>query len=119
MSDLTKTLQHLASRLERIGGDELAAAAELVRTALSVDLLMRPEAEHALFSDIWGHVTRALDHEDIALLHFDEVNALESEMAGHVLSYRLTRGWLVRAAAAPTEFPPFSEVVDKLQRRVG
>lgn|GEM_PF-4497270 len=118
MTDLKKALQYLASRLERIGGSELVAAAALVSAAISVDR-MHPEAEHALFTELWGHVTRALDYEDFALTYLDEVNSLESEMAGHVLSYRLARGWLVRAAGAPTEFPRFSDAIKELRRRVG
>jgi hypothetical protein len=80
---------------------------------------MHPEFEHALFNDIWGLITRALNREDVESTHLDEVNALEAEMAGHVLSYRLARGWLVRAPGAPTEFPSFSEAAVGLHRRVG
>lgn len=110
MPHLKQKLQYLASRLERIGGEELAAATALVRDATLLDH-MHPEVEHALFNALWGHVTRALDHEDFELPFLDEVQALESEMAGHVLSYRLARGWLVRADDSPTEFPNFSPLI--------
>lgn len=74
---------------------------------------MHPEVEHALFSELWGYVTRALHNEDFDQVDFDLVNALESEMAGHVLSYRLARGWLVREASAPAEFQSFSAIVSQ------
>lgn len=118
MNSLTQKLQYLSFRLERIGGDELAAAAALVSAAALLDH-MHPEVEHALFNDLWGHVTRALDHEDFELSYLNEVSSLESEIAGHVLSYRLARGWLVRANDAPMEFQNFSERLDQLCKRVG
>lgn len=107
-----KTLHRLASAFEHIGGAELMSAAALVRVAASCDLdAIRPQDEHALFSELWGLVSRALDHADFDSARQDEVEALEAEMAGHVLFYRLARGWLMRSEGAPTEFPLFKEAI--------
>lgn len=114
MRYLKKTLQHLARQLERVGGGELTAAATLVKQAMSVNFeLVSPEAEHALFYELWGHVTGALDHNDFDSKYLDEIDALESEMAGRVLSYRLARGWLIRAEGAVIDFQSFSEITAK------
>ncbi len=117
MNDLQQQLQYLAFRLERIGGKELAAAAALVSAARMLDSL-HAEVEHALFNEVWGHVNRALKHEYFELSYLDEVISLESEIAGHVLSFRLARGWRVRANGAPTEFPNFSVIVNR-SRKLG
>lgn len=110
MNDKHAKLDYLAARLLRIGGDELTVAARLVSAALSLNQL-HPEAEHALFTELWGHVTRALNYEDFASMYYDELNSLEAELAGHVLTYRLARGWLVRGADAPSLFPSFSATI--------
>jgi hypothetical protein len=60
--------------------------------------------EYPLFDALWGCVTRTLDRDDTDA-STNELKALESEMAGHVLTYRLTRGWLVRSSSAPSEPP--------------
>lgn len=118
MSENFKALQRLASRFEHIGGAELTAAAALVGMAVSGDAAgMPPQVEHALFSELWAHVTRALDHADFDSAHQDEVNALEAEVAGRVLSYRLAMGWLVRAEGAPTEFPSFAKAAGDMRRQ--
>lgn len=110
MNDPKKKLKYLRSRLERLSGGELSAAESLVSAAISVDQI-QPEAEHALFTELWEHISRALDHENFDLSNFDEVKSIESEVAGHVLTYRMARGWLVRAPGSPTKFPCFSEAI--------
>lgn len=99
-------LLHLVARLERVESGHCIEAVKLVRDSLSLGILAdpEPEAEHALCHAVCGHLSRALDVEDFAACDADVVEALEAEMAGRVLTYRLTRGWLVRAADAPTEF---------------
>lgn len=106
------TLHRLVSTFERIGGAELISAAALLRVAIAHDPdAMRPQVEHALFSELLGCVSRALDHADFDSAHQGEVEALEAEMVGHVLSYRLAKGWLVRSEGAPTVFPSFDEAI--------
>ena len=110
MRDVRTTLARFISKAERAGGPELRAAADIARQAAFLDpTTYSADAEHALFMELWGHVSRALDHEDFDTDLFAVVNALEAEMAGHVLSHRLSRGWLVRAPKAPVDFPSFSE----------
>lgn len=114
MTMTAASLRHLASRLERIAEGECLEAVKLLRRALALGLLRKitPEAEHALCHEVWGHLSRALDHDDFAERHIEEVNSLEAEMAGRVLSYRLTRGWPVRGADAPTEFRPLADFME-------
>lgn len=70
-----------------------------------------PSAQHALLNEVWTHVTSALNLEDFHEGLDHEVEALQAEMAGRVLSYRQSMGWLVRAPGAPKEFPTHDEVV--------
>jgi hypothetical protein len=107
----TERLQYLAFRLEHVGQGECLDAAKLVRKVLTstATTLQHPEAEHALFHAVWDHLSNALDHGDFDPAHEQKVVALESEMAGRVLNYRLARGWLTRAANAPTDFRSINE----------
>lgn len=110
MGDAKSMLQYLDSKLKRIGGESLTAAAALIPEVTSIEHISA-DVEHALFHALWGHVTRALDHEDFDLSNLDEVKSLEAQMAGHVLTFRLSMGWLIRAPGAPTDFPSFSETI--------
>ena len=103
----SSTLQYLATRLSQFDDVECAAAAELVRNALSsLDVFERSaEAEHALYHSVWGHISRALDVGNFTPVQSDALDALETEMAGHTLTIRLSLGWLTRSATAPEDFP--------------
>jgi hypothetical protein len=101
----TRVLERLVYKFEMFGGEELLNAAALARDALAKKTNeMRPEAEYTLFTHLWEFVSQALDHESYDPEHENEIEALEAEMAGRVLSYRLERGWLVKAENAPAAF---------------
>ena len=104
------TLQYLATRLSQFDDAECATAVELVRNALSsIDVFARSaEAEHALYHSVWGHISRALDVGNFTPAQADVLDALETEMAGHTLTIRLSLGWLTRSATAPEDFPAFA-----------
>lgn len=105
------SLEFLAQRLESIESAELQMAAELVRSVIASKsrALQQPDAEHALFHAVWDHVTRALDHDEFDSKHIQQVHALESEMAGQVLTHRLRRGWISSTKTGPTEFRHIDE----------
>lgn len=118
------SLTYLASRLERVGRGESLDAANLVRRVLATDSLLarlsgrqpaidHPEAEHALFHTIWGHLSNAIDHGDFDDQHRDDVMAMENEMAGRVLTYRLAMGWLAPSAEAPAEFRTIEQFIEQ------
>lgn len=104
-NDITPLL-YLASRLRAIGKGRCLEAADLVQRATAMDgmIELNPEAEHALCHAVWDHLSKALDIEDFDSEDFNEVTALQSEMAGRVLFYRLAKGWLIRSADSPEEF---------------
>ncbi len=101
-----ESLVYLADRLEGVPCDELKAAAELVRKVMasSSAALEKPAAEHALFQAVWNHISQAIDHESYAPQFAQQVSALEAEMAGRVLTFRLQRGWIAKTASGPSEF---------------
>lgn len=108
-----ESLPYLLHRLNQIGKGECLDAADLVQKVLSSNSarLQESEAEHALFHSVWNHLSNALDHEDFDVIHAPMVSALESEMAGKVLTYRLAHGWLTRSAIGPTEFRTITEFI--------
>ncbi|WP_173941301.1 hypothetical protein [Burkholderia glumae] len=86
-----RDLQYLVRRLRRVGEDECRNAAQLVEAAipkLSRGTLSL-KAQHDLFQTVGDHVSRALDSHSISLDQRDELNALEAEMAGRVLTAKL------------------------------
>lgn len=99
-------LVYLAKRLDTVATGEFCGAADLIRKVLSSKspTLLKPEAEHALYHALWDFVSRAIDLEEYTPGQEQQIFALESEMAGRVLSYRLAHGWIGRTNAAPTEF---------------
>lgn len=103
----SSTLQHLATRLSQFDDAECATAVELVRNALSsLDVFTRSaEAQHALYHSVWGNITRALDVGDFSPAQADVLDALEAEMAGRVLTIRLSLGWITKSADAPESLP--------------
>ncbi|MBV7542201.1 hypothetical protein [Acidovorax sp. sic0104] len=104
----SSTLQYLATRLSQFDDAECATAGKLVRNALSsIDVFTQSaEAEHALYHSVWGgHISRALDVGSFTPAQADVLGALETEMAGHTLTIRLSLGWLTRSAMAPQDFP--------------
>ena len=107
----TEALEYLALRLEAVAKGPFCEAAVLVRKVIASTspALQQPDAEHALYQSVWGYVTSALDHEDYDPENEQVLNALESEMAGRVLNYRLHRGWICRSATGPTDFPGINE----------
>lgn len=106
-----ESLAYLAERLEAIPSDEPKAAAELVRKVMasSSAALENPEAEHALFQAVWNHISQAIDREEYAPQFAQRVNALEAEMAGRVLTFRLQRAWIARTASGPSVFRKIEE----------
>lgn len=96
-------LEYLATRLERAAPEsgELRYAAQLVREVMANLEVMRGEAEHALYWRLWDYLSVAIDHSDYDPIYDVDVQALESEMAGRVLFYRQSRGWLTKAPDAP------------------
>lgn len=104
-------LEFLAQRLEGIPCDDLHMAATLVRRVMaSTAGAMEQDAEHALFHAVWDYVSRSLDHGEFdPAKYFQQVEALESEMAGRVLSHRLRRGWISRSNSSPDEFRHIDE----------
>lgn len=94
--------QYLTTRLESIGGC-LKDAALYARATLEAtsDDMDSPEHTYSICHAVWLSVSEALDHEDFDLIHKPAVYALEAEMAGRVLSYRLQKGWLIRSPNAP------------------
>ncbi|REC93303.1 hypothetical protein [Kushneria indalinina] len=106
------SLEHLADRLKAVVRGDFCEAEVLVRKVLDSrsSTLWRSEiAEHSLYISLWDYVTRALDNEDYLLAKKEEVRALETEMAGHVLGYRLHMGWLCRSESSPNSFPVIHE----------
>lgn len=103
----SSSLKYLATRLGQFDDAECAEACELVRNALSsIDVFTRSaSAEHALYHSVWGHISCALDMGDFTPAQADVLSALETEMAGHTLTIRLSLGWLTRSATAPQDFP--------------
>ncbi|RJX80331.1 hypothetical protein D3M70_12340 [Pseudomonas sp. LS-2] len=106
-----ETLGYLAQRIEAVARGDFCEAAVLVRKVMvSPSLaLQKPDAEHALFQAVWDYVSKALDHEDYDPEDKQAVYALEAEMAGHVLNFRMVRGWLRRSETGPTDFPGIDE----------
>lgn len=106
-----ESLAYLAERLESIASDELNAAAALVRKVMasSSAALENPEAEHALFHAVWNHISQAADHAEYAPQFAQQVDALEAEMAGRVLTFRMQHSWIARTASGPTEFRRIEE----------
>ncbi|HCH7782484.1 TPA: hypothetical protein NNM78_001917 [Pseudomonas aeruginosa] len=105
------TLEYLAQRLEAVATGDFCEAAVLVRKVMASPspALRKPDAEHALFQAVWDYVSKALDHEDYDPANEQAVYALEAEMAGHVLNFRMARGWLRRSETGPTDFPSIDE----------
>jgi hypothetical protein len=90
-------LQYLQKRLGQINGPECALAFDLVGRALGEFERFDgdPIFAHDVFREVWDHVSRALDHgeaegEDRVILE-----AIEAEMAGHVLDFQVQKGLLV------------------------
>lgn len=110
-----KDWQYLAERLESVGQGMCLEAALIVRNVLAVDdeTIEEPKLEHAVCCDVGHFVSTALDHEDFDAVHLLGVRALEAEMTGHILNYRLQRGWLTRAPGAPVDFPSVVEIIGK------
>ncbi|MNF23828.1 hypothetical protein D3C85_98680 [compost metagenome] len=107
--------QYLAERLESVGQGMCLEAALVVREVLAVDddTMEDPELEHAACSSVGHFVSTALDREDFDACHLPDVRALETEMTGHILNYRLQRGWLTRAPGAPVDFSSFADLIRK------
>lgn len=107
--------QYLAERLESVGRGMCLEAARVVREVLSVDddRMTDPQLEHAACIDVGHFVSTALDHEDFDAEHLLKVRALETEMTGRTLQYRLHRGWLIRGSGAPVDFPSVAELIGK------
>ncbi|KZN20648.1 MULTISPECIES: hypothetical protein [Pseudomonas] len=107
----TEALEYLAQRLEAVAKGPFCEAAVLVRRVIvsTSPALQQYDAEHALYHELWGYVTRALDHEEYDPANEQAVYALESEMAGRVLNFRMQKGWICRSATGPTDFPGINE----------
>lgn len=107
--------QCLAERLESVGRGVCLEAARVVREVLSVedDRMTDPQLEHAACIDVGHLVSTALDHEDFDVEYLSKVRALEAEMTGRTLQYRLHRGWLIRGPGAPVDFPSVAELIGK------
>ncbi|WP_334001471.1 hypothetical protein [Burkholderia gladioli] len=96
-------LHYLATRLRRVDSEECRHAARLVEAAIQeFDRVSRSlQVEHDVFHQAWDHVSRALDDAAFSPEHQDELDALEAEMAGRVLTARLQLGRLVRPVTEP------------------
>lgn len=96
-----RTLEYLAFRLANVNSDECMEAARLIERVLASGEPVAGEVEHALCRAVWRQVSRALDVERFASAQCEAVKALEAEMAGRVLSFRVAHGELVPAEAVP------------------
>lgn len=107
--------QYLAERLESVGRGMCLEAARVVREVLSVDddRMTDPQLEHAVCSDVGHFVSIALDREDFDVKYLPKVRALENEMTGRTLQYRLHRGWLTRGPDASVDFPSVADLIGK------
>ncbi len=93
------TLAYLKTRLAGIECAECVDAVRLIDEAVTSpfsDLPVRVERD--LCHAIWGCVSRALDVAELSDLDVLKLDAIEAEMAGRVLTARLTLGELVKAA---------------------
>jgi hypothetical protein len=90
-------LRHLARRLQAVDVSETreAAAAVLSAAARSDEFEGNRAAQEALYHQVWGVVSRVLDHDNYAPEHAADLNALEVEMAGQVYGLRIRSGELV------------------------
>ncbi|WP_176060239.1 hypothetical protein [Paraburkholderia sp. BCC1876] len=90
-------LQYLATRLRRVDSEECGHAARLVEAAIQeFDRVSRSlQVEHDMFHQAWDHVSRALDDATFSPEHHDELDAIEAEIAGRVLTARMALGQLV------------------------
>lgn len=92
------TLGYLKTRLSGIACAECAEAVRLIDEAVTSPVADLPiRAERDLCRAIWGCVSRALDVAELSDLEVLKLDAIEAEMAGRVLTARLTLGELVKA----------------------
>ncbi len=100
-----RELQYLATRLRRVDNEDCGNAARLVEAAIhDFDRVSRNlQTEHDVFHQVWDHVSRALDRAALSPEHQDELDAIEAEMAGRVLTARLALGQLVSPGQLASE----------------
>jgi hypothetical protein len=94
-----KFLSYLKTRLAGIACAECTDAVRLIDEAAATavgDLPIRVERD--LCHAVWGCISHALDIADLTDSERLLLDAIESEMAGRVLTARLALGELVKAA---------------------
>lgn len=95
-----EALAYLKTRLEAIPCTDCAEGAQLVAEAMTMagDGELPIKVERDLCHAVWGYISRALDVADLSASNSLLLDAMEAEMAGRVLTARLTMGELVKAA---------------------
>lgn len=94
-----EALSYLKTRLEQVHCAECADAVQLVADAIaSAPQQLPAKVERDLCHAVWGYIGRALDVAELSDQDQLVLDALESEMAGRVLTARLATGELIKAA---------------------
>lgn len=102
-------LEKLTARCGRIGGPDLAFAASLASVAAQAfpaDML--PVVEHALCSDLWNHISRAIARGNFNQAHAAEAAAMYAEVSARALALRAELGWLTPSAQGSNAFQAFA-----------
>ena len=102
-------LENIAVRCRQIGGPELGSAASLASVAAQAfPGAILPVIEHALCSDLWNHISRAIARGNFDQAHAAEAAALYAEVSARALELRAELGWLTPSAQGAKAFPPFA-----------
>jgi hypothetical protein len=91
-------LAYLHKRLHAFPQPECREAAAMIADAIGTQSDNPAlEIELQFFHGVWGRISKALDVSDLTVDQTLALDAIESELAGHVLTARLAKGDLVRA----------------------
>ncbi len=103
-----ENLMYLSKRLGQIVGAECTQAFGVVSNAMDdveqIDCNL--DAAHDIYQKVWDHVSRALDHGEAEGHDLVVLEAIEAEMAGHVLNIRVKKGLLVERVQPEPAQPP-------------
>lgn len=99
-----ENLQYLQQRLSKIIGPECTLAAGVLNRAMDdVDRFDGdPIFAHDVFQEVWDHVSRALDYGEAEREDRVMLEAIEAEMAGHVLNFRMQQNMFVSRGSEPS-----------------
>lgn len=105
----SEELENIAARCRLIGGPELAFAASLASLAAKAfPAEILPVIEHALCSDLWNHISRAIARGNFDQVHTAEAAAIYAEVSTRALALRAELGWLTPSAQGAKAFPSFA-----------